>query len=38
MTLAYGAFFAINVLVPQWLQRYLGYTATSAGFAARIVR
>ncbi|MBS0583600.1 MAG: DHA2 family efflux MFS transporter permease subunit [Proteobacteria bacterium] len=34
MTLAYGAFFAINVLVPQWLQRYLGYTATWAGFAA----
>ncbi|MBN8888099.1 MAG: DHA2 family efflux MFS transporter permease subunit [Rudaea sp.] len=34
MTLAYGAFFAINVLVPQWLQRYLGYTATWAGLAA----
>ncbi len=34
MTLAYGAFFAINILIPQWLQRYLGYTATWAGFAA----
>ncbi|MFT3791816.1 MAG: DHA2 family efflux MFS transporter permease subunit [Rudaea sp.] len=34
MTLAYGAFFSINVLVPQWLQRHLGYTATWAGFAA----
>jgi len=34
MTLSYAAFFSINVLVPQWLQRYLGYTATWAGFAA----
>ncbi|HEY0179737.1 MAG TPA: DHA2 family efflux MFS transporter permease subunit [Dokdonella sp.] len=34
MTLAYSAFFSINVLVPQWLQRYLGYTSTWAGFAA----
>jgi DHA2 family multidrug resistance protein len=34
MTLGYAAFFSINVLVPQWLQRYLGYTATWAGFAA----
>jgi DHA2 family multidrug resistance protein len=34
ITLGYAAFFAINVLVPQWLQRYLGYTSTWAGFAA----
>ncbi|TLY51619.1 MAG: DHA2 family efflux MFS transporter permease subunit, partial [Gammaproteobacteria bacterium] len=34
MTLGYAAFFSINVLVPQWLQRYLGYTSTWAGFAA----
>ncbi len=34
MTLAYGAFFSINILVPQWLQRILGYTSTWAGFAA----
>ncbi|MBS0514709.1 MAG: DHA2 family efflux MFS transporter permease subunit [Proteobacteria bacterium] len=34
MTMAYGAFFAINVLIPQWLQRYVGYTATWAGLAA----
>ena len=34
MTLAYAAFFSINILVPQWLQRNLGYTATWAGFAA----
>jgi DHA2 family multidrug resistance protein len=34
MTFGYAAFFSINVLVPQWLQRYLGYTPTWAGFAA----
>ncbi|WP_109125259.1 DHA2 family efflux MFS transporter permease subunit [Dyella sp. C11] len=33
LVLGYAAFFAINVLVPQWLQRNLGYTATWAGFA-----
>ena len=33
LVLGYSAFFAINVLVPQWLQRNLGYTATWAGFA-----
>jgi DHA2 family multidrug resistance protein len=34
LVLAYAAFFAINLLVPQWLQINLGYTATWAGFAA----
>ena len=34
MMFAYGAFFSINILVPQWLQRNLGYTSTWAGFAA----
>ncbi len=34
LVLAYSAFFAINLLVPQWLQESLGYTATWAGFAA----
>ena len=34
LVLAYAAFFAINLLVPQWLQRNLGYTSTWAGFAA----
>lgn len=34
MTLGYAAFFAINILVPQWLQQYMGYTATWAGLAA----
>jgi DHA2 family multidrug resistance protein len=33
LVLAYAAFFAIGLLVPQWLQRNLGYTATWAGFA-----
>jgi DHA2 family multidrug resistance protein len=34
LVLSYAAFFAINLLLPQWLQRNLGYTATWAGFAA----
>jgi DHA2 family multidrug resistance protein len=33
LVLAYAAFFAIGLLVPLWLQRNLGYTATWAGFA-----
>jgi DHA2 family multidrug resistance protein len=33
LVLAYAAFFGIGLLVPQWLQRNLGYTATWAGFA-----
>ena len=44
MCLAFGAFFAGVVLVPQWLQATLGYTATKAGtitamhaFAAMLV-
>jgi DHA2 family multidrug resistance protein len=31
ISLAFGSFFAINVLVPLWLQSYMGYTATDAG-------
>ncbi|WP_243047526.1 DHA2 family efflux MFS transporter permease subunit [Dyella sp. RRB7] len=34
LVLSYSAYFAINLLLPQWLQRNLGYTATWAGFAA----
>nr|WP_199045168.1 DHA2 family efflux MFS transporter permease subunit [Dyella sp. ASV24] len=34
LVLAYAAFFAIGLLVPQWLQRNMGYTSTWAGFAA----
>jgi MFS transporter, DHA2 family, multidrug resistance protein len=33
LVLAYAAFFAIGLLVPQWLQIDLGYTSTWAGFA-----
>ena len=34
LVLAYSAFFAVNVIVPQWLQRTMGYTAIWAGLAA----
>ncbi len=34
LVLAYAAFFAIGLLVPQWLQRNLGYTSTWAGYAS----
>jgi len=33
MSLAYGAFFGNVVLLPLWLQQYMGYTATWAGMA-----
>lgn len=32
LPLAFAAFQAVNVLVPQWLQTNMGYTATSAGY------
>lgn len=34
ISLAFGAFFGTVVLVPLWLQSYMGYTATSSGFVA----
>jgi len=34
LVFAYAAFFAIGLLVPQWLQRNLGYTSTWAGYAS----
>ena len=34
LPLAFAAFQAINVLVPQWLQTNMGYTATWAGYIA----
>ena len=34
LPLAFGAFQAINVLVPLWLQTNMGYTATWAGYIA----
>ena len=33
ISLAYGAFFGNVVLLPLWLQQYMGYTATMAGLA-----
>src|SRR5499427_1230624 len=33
MLFAYGLFFGSIVLLPLWLQQYLGYTATQAGWA-----
>jgi DHA2 family multidrug resistance protein len=33
LALAYGLFFGNVVLMPLWLQQYMGYTATWAGFA-----
>jgi DHA2 family multidrug resistance protein len=33
ISLAFAAFFGANVLTPQWLQSFMGYTATTAGTA-----
>src|SRR5678810_1231044 len=33
LSVAYGIFFANDVLLPLWLQQYMGYTATWAGLA-----
>lgn len=33
LSLAFGAFFAIQVVTPLWLQVYMGYTATIAGYS-----
>jgi DHA2 family multidrug resistance protein len=33
LSLAFGAYFASIVLLPLWLQQYMGYTATFAGIA-----
>ncbi len=34
LVLAYAAFFALNLIVPLWVQTQLGYTSEWAGFAA----
>lgn len=34
LTLAFSGFFSINLILPQWLQSQMGYTALWAGFAA----
>ncbi|MBV8124393.1 MAG: DHA2 family efflux MFS transporter permease subunit [Paucibacter sp.] len=33
LSIAYGLFFGNVLLMPLWLQQYMGYTATDAGFA-----
>ena len=33
LSVAYGLFFGNVVLLPLWLQQYMGYTATWAGLA-----
>ncbi|MBZ3239776.1 DHA2 family efflux MFS transporter permease subunit [Xanthomonas perforans] len=33
MVVAYAAFFSVSLLIPQWLQRDMGYTAIWAGLA-----
>src|SRR6476469_7646015 len=33
LSIAYGVFFGNVVLMPLWLQQYMGYTATDAGWA-----
>lgn len=34
LTLGFGAYFAINLILPQWLQTQMGYTSVWAGLAA----
>ncbi|HEY8608369.1 MAG TPA: DHA2 family efflux MFS transporter permease subunit [Noviherbaspirillum sp.] len=36
ISLAFGAFFGSTVLTPQWLQTYMGYTATQAGYVTAL--
>lgn len=37
LSLAFGAFFGITVLTPLWLQIYMGYTATIAGYSTAMM-
>lgn len=37
MALSYGAFFSTLVIIPQWLQSSLGYTATWSGYTTALV-
>lgn len=36
MSISFGLFFSTSVIVPQWLQISMGYTATMAGIAASL--
>lgn len=37
LAMAFGAFFGITVLTPLWLQVYMGYTATIAGYSTAMM-
>lgn len=37
LSLAFAAFFATTVIIPQWLQSSMGYTATYAGYATAFI-
>ena len=37
LSLGFGAFFGITVLTPLWLQIYMGYTATIAGYSTAMM-
>jgi MFS transporter, DHA2 family, multidrug resistance protein len=37
LSVAFGAFFGINVLTPLWLQQNMGYTATDAGHVTALM-
>jgi DHA2 family multidrug resistance protein len=37
LSVAFGAFFGINVLTPLWLQQNMGYTATDAGHVSALL-
>ncbi len=37
LSLAFGAFFATTVVTPLWLQVYMGYTATIAGYSTAMM-
>ena len=37
LSVAFGAFFGINVLTPLWLQQNMGYTATDAGYVTALL-
>lgn len=34
---AFGTFFAVTVIIPQWLQSSMGYTATYAGYTTALI-
>ncbi|MFX8937944.1 MFS transporter, partial [Acinetobacter baumannii] len=34
LTISFGSYFAGFVIIPQWQQAWLGYTATQAGFSS----